>query len=645
MATLISGGRKGGGISTQPNLSSSVRNQFPITNEPQRKPVRQDDEGWGDYLKSAGARLPANIFKLAHTGGGLANIMHALSKEAPKLAEGLFSAASPAYSGLKYLSQYAPEKIKNYIPNVESITEFFAEPGAQRHAEALFPQIMTEQKPGDEYIDLMLAELAMSPLIGGPRALTSLAGIGKTAARGLGHLAGGTLGGSAGKYLGEKAGMPETGKELGILAGTVGGGQLAERIPGALYERANLRRNIEKKGIREDISQYEKELSAQKDIVENTRREKRAARRKLAQEEGELLSAKESLISEEEARATKLENEVDKLRALEEKEYLAAEESMKGKRGHTQILSDYLTDAWDRIFKGGLDETEQSQLKHLLLDADRIMRSSENQISLEDARLIQKRINDKIYNKNVTESVKTELRIFSKALDEFIKEWGGDDLKKHWDKAKSSTKRRYDILNKELPAVEKSIKDTTKKVGREKISPERINDLKDIADTAKITYDEAVRINNNIEKKLSSSTEKLLKADKKPPAGTLDILSQILKKLDPKGAFMTAGFLKYLDMSNPVNASISGLISVAPLALDEMSFISQAMKEHPDLTRNMSGLFDKMFKARPRDIPAIANQINQVAKKMDIPDRSYSVKTQDQEALNKKSRIISGGRK
>jgi hypothetical protein len=325
------------------------------TQDAQQPIIPQDTESWSPWIERNIKQSPAALYKMGRTGLGLGDLLNYVF--APSQTN--IAANDPNKSIYDYLANY----------NQGALTALGNEAQAQKEAESIFPQSMTQFQPGDWLSQYAIPELAMIGLGGGFKSLSALrTGIQSS----LGALGGGKAAEMASSLLPQDYEWLTTPLQIGgqILGGIAGG------------------------------SAFNPEAS----VVPTTRMSPQKVIHTLKKEQTPLYATAKKLERPASIPATKLSDTINDITSNLE--------------GFTTAQKTYLTemakDVNDIIEKNGT-------------------------ISIPKAKSLRKRINNQIYDRNLAEPVKGDLRTINERLKDYILENSSAEHNKNWLRAEETT--------------------------------------------------------------------------------------------------------------------------------------------------------------------------------------------------------------
>lgn len=597
---------------------------------------QEQSENLPQYLARNIAKLPAQAYGMIRSGLGAGDIFKAANEEniLPRLAQ---------TAALGPLSALVPESVTQGIQDVYSYLQPKLLPtGEEARKELSFlPEYMTQSRPEDYPFEFVAQEAPLALLLGGGKqALTTGAGLARSAARSAGHLIGGTLGGELGGAIGGAFGAPKTGELLGGAAGMVGGGRLAEKGTQLLPSRQQPK--IEAK---ERMKFHEEQLAKAKEFekikvpeLADMEQWYRITEESLPQEKAAFQKQKsENLKKAQEQQAEGLKNIQGKIKSydttlknLKESRtelYDKAAALENNARVDVKPAHQDLVRIYDEVAKG-VDPTDAKSIRAIVKDLEKSFKRGEGEMPLKELKVYQKNINDQRYNKGTSANFRKYTSQIVNTLNDLIKKAGSEEHNKAWELAEKSHQQYKKLLNnrKEYMADAKQELQNIKTSGTQEIqniksssfSPEREMFLKRELRDAKQQFDSAKKNYEAATKAIGKETYDDLLKSREAQEKVVTKFDKIVDLADRNGAAGLASAMGYyFGLGGPASALIGFGTKLAQKLGTEYKAFKDIAKNHPEIYADYAKIIKDTYRATNKDIPTLVTGINRIGKQLE----------------------------
>jgi len=480
-------------------------------------------ESTGKFIGRNLSKAPALWYESARSGLGLGNILDMAIRQTEPAKQ---QYAEPT-NQLDAIGQAVNKRFGDVFSNLRSGASRIL-PSTQKANEEIshiLPKSMTEHKPEDWLMELLINELPMAAMSGGFSG--GLKGLGKYSLGAGAMHAGGHFGGELGGAVGSELGNEEVGRLLGGLAGGVGAGMLTHKIlpsqvlPGMQEESQRKSWEEQKKMSYEDFQaqlakEHEDFLNKQEyDIkyLENMTEQERAdfrneqsselkaiqeEHRQLVKElEDEHTSASQKLPQETEAFRKEKQARIKALqkrksdydKKIKEHKAVVKEFGEKHSNFTGQEVGDAsgILDTIDKIRRElgeGITKADRDEIEEFIGQLQASIKGK--YMSLKTAKKFLKRKNERVFPsktpkefntvREVSNTLKEELNRLSEPLHQFISDTASPEHAEAFQKYNEST-QAYKQMEMERPNFRRSVDEEIGHARADKFSETRKNAL------------------------------------------------------------------------------------------------------------------------------------------------------------------------
>lgn len=540
-------------------------------------PVIQEshEESWPAFVARNIAKTPTNLYVMGRGLGGIGDLIQ----------QNVSAQENPQAIGANQINAPLYEYLANYNKGQKALMQYAIPPEEQARKEAAyFPSLIHPE------IGRYLTE--SRPSTAEKRAefyTTAIPGIYSAGKKGIVELLR-SLGSNVGAQIGgELGGIP------GALAGATFGGQ-----PEALLNPSGiLKKSVE---------------SAERNAFEAQKvQQLEEAQKQLKQTQYALPKAKTALEREKRQRIIKLDKSAEKYPKNIEKQEMIADNAYKQAQkirskkpliGDASKLIPVLEEAQSATEKGlTLADANDIKLHMGQLEKDIV----DGKFSLNDAVTYHRTFNSNTFGRPKKGPYVTTMRPVIKSLEEFIVKEGPAAHTKEWLKGKNATIKKYDLIDKHEQLL-KDIKEETRAIRQEKISPEEITRMN-------IEKKEAADLVKTIGKNTYEQVQKELKGDNWQRM--LDMGEKVFSR---SGYAALGAYASLLGLGHPTAALISGAAAGLTNIGKQAHYLHKVFKEHPELLKE----FSKTIANRGvRDISKLVPRINKLGDDIEQYAQAY----------------------
>ena len=582
-----------------------------------------------EYLLRNVAQVPASLYKFARTGAGIGELANVIGQE-------IFT----PQQRLEAQQRGTPEWLLNSMDYLQSTLGAFGRERAERELQAFqIPEYFRKERPEDKWAQFALTALpfmgaglgkaGIQGLIegGGINALKTL---GREAAPFLGIAAGGEAGSALGGLAGKKLGSERIGEALGGFGGGLlgaAGGHLATNLPSKAFPEkvTAAEKTAFEQGKQGRLAETEARFRPELEKVKESYKETLFREPK---ERETFESEKRNRIVEARKEIKNYKKEIKDIEKSRKGLYDTAASLEKGAKGDPAAIRNTLYEVVEDLGKG-----VNSADRNAIIDA---LSSTEGslgkELSLRDAKTLQKNLNDQIYTRGSSSITRRQLGRVTNSLNEFISKIGSPEHNKAWKKAEDSH-----IKLKELQSAE----------------PEFVRDKKtEISDIAKEKFPEAKQVQLNLNQKEALKELKVTEKEHKAAIDAIgkETFEELQKLNEPRGSLEKS--LQSISglLNNWSKAGIAGTIGhllgghkgglwgialgkLGQVGMNEIRLARQVFKNHPQLYAEWA---QELKNLRKGDPVKVANALNILGSKIEE-------KSKEPTRQLTKGRIISGG--
>jgi hypothetical protein len=581
-----------GGFEGTPNKSAKDAKANPVyipEKDTGTKIQESHEESWPAFIMRNISKTPANLYAMTRGLGGIGDLIQQgltdVSHQENPQAIGANQANAPIYEYLANYGKGQKEAFKYLIP-----------PEEQSRKEAAYlpglinPELgryLTESRPSTAEKRAEFYSTAIPGVYNaGKQGIAELL-------RSLGSNVGAQLGGEAG-------GIP------GAIAGATLGGQ-PERL---INPSGTLKKGVE---------------TAERNAFETQKMQQlQEAQKQLKEAEYALPKAKTTLEKEKRQRIAKLDKSaekfpknIEKQEKIADKAYTQAQTLRQEKPmlGDASKLIPVLNETQAATEKG-LTQADANDIKLHMGQLEKDIK--DGKLSLDDAVTYHRTFNSNTFGRPKKGPYITAMRPVIKSLEKFINEEGSAAHTKEWLKGKNATIKKYDLMDKHEQLL-KDIKEETREIRREKLSPEETTRMN-------LEKKEAAHLVKAIGKNTYEQVQKELKGDSWQRM--LDMGDKIFSR---SGYAALGTFASLLGLGHPTAALISGTATGLATIGKQAHYMRKVFKEHPEILKQFAktianrGAKD-ISKLAPR-INKLGNEIEQYAQnyKEDIPEEKQGI--------------------
>ena len=606
MAKIISGGLLG---------SSEKQGGQAINYAPAQKPARPigpymqaappiPEETSMEYLLRNLSKAPALGYETVRSGLGLGNLLELGARKlgAPDIVK---------------------KGLETFLPSTEQAGEEIG----------FLPLSMREHRPEDWPMEFAMTELPFIAAMGG---LKSLPALGRAGLQSLGILGGSEVGRNIGGYIGEQLGDQEIGEVLGTLGGGHLGGLAARRLTPSrvmakpIYEAEERKFKLGKQNKLQELrEEYEPRIQGLKE-------EGHLTEDRLIQEEKRFEASKKEKIQQLRDEKSNYSNSIDQLKGLATENYMLAESLEGGRQGDASKIKK-VNEHVNKSIARGVAKSDQNLILNNITAVESAIENG--QLTLTDAKELQKNFNDQIFNFGSSISFKRQMRKIVKSLNEFIRNNSSEEHYKAWEAAENAT-RKYKKLEESEKDFIQAKNTEISELRQEKFPTEEKIYYKRKQDDIKALRTKAITEYNNKVKEVGGETFDDFSKNKDAQKNAVQKFYGAFKKGVNVHGLAGLGAILGIFKLDPAMATLGSLSGYLVRGLyKETKLAMETFQKHPKIFKDYVRL---LAESAEMDIPRVANKLNSLGRQIeDVYNKQPSEKSEERQAKDKG--IVRGG--